>query len=90
MKEKILKHLLSSGEAVSPNQGSRQRNNCLQGLNEDKGFFSKCILVTRQAKRVRRETIQCHTVSRAKTFNSRLQYFVIECRCVGFSCLAKF
>ena len=45
---KILKHRLSSGGVISPNQRCRQRNNCLQGLNEDKDFFSKFILVTRQ------------------------------------------
>ena len=48
MKEKILKHRLSSGGVASPNQGCRQRNNCLRGLNEDKGLFSKFILFTRQ------------------------------------------
>ena len=36
---KILKNRLSSGGIVSPNQGSRQRNNCLQGLNGDKGLL---------------------------------------------------
>ena len=36
------------GGVVSPNQGFRQRNNCLLRLNEDKGFFSKFILVKRQ------------------------------------------
>ena len=41
-------------------------------------------------RRMRKETMQCHTVSPAKTFYNRLQYFVTECRCVGFSCLAKF
>ena len=40
MEEKILKHQLSSGDAVSPDQGCRQRNNCMWGLNEDKGFFT--------------------------------------------------
>ena len=48
MEEKILKHQLSSGGAVSPTQGCRQRNNYLQGLNEDKGFFGKFILVKKQ------------------------------------------
>ena len=48
VEEKILKHRLSSGGAVSPNQSRRQRNNCLWGLNEKKGFFGKFILVTRQ------------------------------------------
>ena len=48
VEEKILKHQLSLGEVVSPNQGCRQRNNCLRGLSEVKGFFSKIILVTRQ------------------------------------------
>ena len=43
----IVKHRLSSG-GVSPNQRGWQRNNCLQGLNEKKGLFSKFILVTRQ------------------------------------------
>ena len=45
---KILKHRLSSRGVVSPNQRCRQRNNCLRGLNEDKGFFSKLIFVTMQ------------------------------------------
>ena len=88
MEEKILKHRLSSGVVASPNQCCRQRNICLWALNEDKGFFSKFILVTRQ--RVRKETMQCHKVSPAKTFNNRLLHFVIEYRCVGLSCLAKF
>ena len=29
--------------------------------------------------------MQCHTVLIAKTFNKCLQYFVIECRIVGFA-----
>ena len=48
VEEKILKHRLSSGGVISPNQRCRQRNNYLQALNEDKDFFSKFILVTRQ------------------------------------------
>ena len=48
VEEKILKHRLSSGGVVSPNQRCRQRNNCLRGLNQDEGFISKFVLVTRQ------------------------------------------
>ena len=48
VEEKIRKYQLNSGGVVSANQGCRQRSNRLQGLNEDKGFFSKFILVTRQ------------------------------------------
>ena len=48
VEEKILKRGLRSGGVVSPNQGCRQRNNCLRGLNEDKGIFSKFVLVMRQ------------------------------------------
>ena len=43
----ILKHRLSLGGVASPYQGCRQRNNCLGGLYEGKGFFSKLVLVTR-------------------------------------------
>ena len=39
VEEKILKHRLSSGGVVSTNQGCRQRNICLWGLNQDKGFL---------------------------------------------------
>ena len=46
VEEKILKHRLSPGGVISPNQHCRQRNNYLQGLN-DKEFFGKFILVTR-------------------------------------------
>ena len=35
VEEKILKHRLSSGGVVSPNERCRQRNNCLRGLNDD-------------------------------------------------------
>ena len=35
MEEKILKHRLSSGGVILPNQRCRQRNSHLQGLNED-------------------------------------------------------
>ena len=47
VEEKILNHRLSSGGVISPNQHCRQRNNYLHGLNEDKDFFGKFILVTR-------------------------------------------
>ena len=87
LEEKILKHRPTSGRVVSPNRDCRQRNNCFRKLNEDEGFFSKFIFVTRH--REGWETLQCHTVSPAKTFNYRLQYFVIECWCEGFSYLAK-
>ena len=46
--EKIQKLWLSLGGVVSPNQGCKQTNNCLRGLNEDKDFFSKFILFKRQ------------------------------------------
>ena len=48
VEEKILRHGLSSGGVISPDRRCRQRNNYLQGLNEDKDFFSKFILVMRQ------------------------------------------
>ena len=35
VEEKILKHRLSSGGVILPNQRCRQRNSHLQGLNED-------------------------------------------------------
>ena len=48
---KTLKYWLSSGGVVSPNQRCRQRNKYLQRLSEDKDFFSKFVLVTRQRER---------------------------------------
>ena len=59
-------------------------------FDDDKGLFSKFILVARQRERWGKETKQCHTVSPRKTFNNRWQYFVIEYRYLGFSYLAKF
>ena len=47
---KILKRRLSSAGVVPPNQRCRQRNICLRELNEEKDFFSRFILVTRQRK----------------------------------------
>ena len=56
---KVLKHRLSSGGVVSPNQGWKQRNRCLQELNEDEGFFSKMVEFSHEAEgRVRKETMQ--------------------------------
>ena len=40
MVEKILKNRLSLGGVVSPSQCCRQRNKCLQGLNEDRGSLA--------------------------------------------------
>ena len=46
----IVKHRLSSGRVISPNERCWHRNNCLRELNEDKSLLSKSILVTRQRK----------------------------------------
>ena len=47
MKEKILKHRLSSEELFHQIK-VLDRSNCLPGLNEYKSYFSKFLLVTRQ------------------------------------------
>ena len=44
----IVKHWLSSGEVVSPNQRFWHRSNCLRGFYEYKGLLSKSILVKRE------------------------------------------
>ena len=76
VEDKILNHQLSSGPVASPNQGRRQRYNCLQGLNGDKDFLSKFIFSHEAYGRVKKETMQCHTV--------------LECKCAGFSCFTNF
>ena len=76
MEDKILNHQLSSGKVVSPNQGRRQRNNCLQGLNGNKDFLSKFIFCHEAYGRVKKENMQCHTV--------------LECKCAGFSYFINF
>ena len=58
----------------------------IECLNEDKDLLSKSWGRGNGEK----ETVQCHTGLPTKTFNNRWQYFVIECRCLGFSCLSKF
>ena len=86
--KKNLNHQLSSGGVDSANQGCRQRSKCLRGLNEDKGFFSKFILVTRQREGWKKKlcsVIQLHPQRHLTTVYN----FVIERRCVGFSCPAK-
>ena len=41
-------------------------------------------------RRIIKETMQCHTVPPANILNNRWQNFIIESRCVRFSCPAKF
>ena len=77
MEEKILKHRLSSGGVISPNQRCRQRNKYLQGLNEDKDLFSKFILVTRQREGLGKElcsAIQFHPQRHLTTIYNILSY----------------
>ena len=66
---KILKYRLTSQGLVPPNRGCRQSNNCSPGLNEDQGFFRKMVHFSHEAEgRVRKENMQCHSVSPTKTF----------------------
>ena len=46
--EKIVKYRLTSAGVISPKQRCEQKNNCFEGLKEDKGLFSKFSLVTRK------------------------------------------
>ena len=83
VEKNIGKYWLSSRGAVSPILRWWQRNNCLQGLNEDKGLFSKFISVT---DGVKGEEKKLHSVIQ---FHPHLTT-VDNSFCVGFSCLAKF
>ena len=83
VEKNIVKYWLSSRGPVSPIQRCWQRNNCLQGLNEDKGLFSKFISVTDGGK------------GEEKKLHSFIQFHphlttVGNIFCVRFSCLAKF
>ena len=83
----IVKHRLSSAEVVSPNQHCWHRNNCSRVLNEVKGLLSKSFLVTRQRRGEERNYAVSYSFIHK---DNRWEYFVIKCRFVRFSCLAKF
>ena len=70
----IAKDRLSSKGVTSPNQRCWQRHSCLRGLNDNKGLFSKFILLTRQSEG--RGKKLCSVIQLTKTFNNCGQYFI--------------
>ena len=63
----IVKNRLSSKGVTSPNQCCWQRHSCLRGLNDNKGLFSKFILLTSQSDG--RGKKLCRVIQLTKTFN---------------------